>query len=74
MIAAIESIGRFTLNTSSSLGGTLTFAAQVILRMFEKRSYNSASRMVFINQIYFTAVQILPLFLSDRWSTAWPFR
>ena len=63
MIAAIENIGRFTLNTSSSLGGTLTFAAQVILRMFEKRSYNSASRMVFINQIYFTAVQILPLFL-----------
>jgi len=63
MITAIESIGRFTLNTSSSLGGTLTFAAQVILRMFEKRSYNSASRMVFINQIYFTAVQILPLFL-----------
>ncbi len=63
MIVAIESIGRFTLNTSSSLGGTLTFAAQVILRMFEKRSYNSASRMVFINQIYFTAVQILPLFL-----------
>ena len=63
MIAAIESIGRFTLNTSSSLGGTLTFAAQVILRMFEKRSYNSASRMVFINQIYFTAVQILPQFL-----------
>ena len=63
MIVAIESIGRFTLNTSSSLGGTLTFAARVILRMFEKRSYNSASRMVFINQIYFTAVQILPLFL-----------
>jgi len=63
MIAAIENIGRFTLNTSSSLGGTLTFAAQIILRMFEKRSYNSASRMVFINQIYFTAVQILPLFL-----------
>ncbi|MBU1184532.1 MAG: ABC transporter permease, partial [Proteobacteria bacterium] len=60
---AIESIGRFTLNTSSSLGGTLTFVAQVILRMFEKRSYNSASRMVFINQTYFTAVQILPLFL-----------
>jgi phospholipid/cholesterol/gamma-HCH transport system permease protein len=63
MIAAIESIGRFTLNTSSSLGGTLMLAAQVILQMFEKRSYNSASRMVFINQIYFTAVQILPLFL-----------
>lgn len=63
MISAIESIGRFTLDTSRSLQGTIAFAAEVVLGMFEKRAYNSASRAVLINQIYFTAVQILPLFV-----------
>jgi phospholipid/cholesterol/gamma-HCH transport system permease protein len=63
MIAAIENIGRFTLNTSVSLRNTLTFAVRVVIRLFNLRTYNSASRMVFINQFYFTSVQILPLFL-----------
>jgi phospholipid/cholesterol/gamma-HCH transport system permease protein len=63
MIAAIENIGRFTLNTSLSLRNTLTFAAQVFIRLLNLSTYNSASRMVFINQFYFTSVQILPLFL-----------
>jgi phospholipid/cholesterol/gamma-HCH transport system permease protein len=63
MIATIENIGRFTLNTSVSLRNTLTFAVQVVIRLLNLRTYNSASRMVFINQFYFTSVQILPLFL-----------
>ena len=63
MIAAIENIGRSTLNTSVSLRNTLTFAVQVVIHLFDLRTYNSASRMVFINQFYFTSVQILPLFL-----------
>jgi len=63
MIAAIEHIGRFSLDASLSLRNTLTFAAQVILRLCNFRTYDSASRMVFVNQFYFTSVQILPLFL-----------
>jgi len=63
MISAIDSIGRFTLDTYSSVGSTLSFAARVFLRMFRRRAYNSASMTVFISQIYFTSVQILPLFL-----------
>lgn len=63
MIAAIENIGRLTLDTSLSLRNTLTFAVRVIIRLFNLRTYDSASRMVFINQFYFTSVQILPLFL-----------
>jgi phospholipid/cholesterol/gamma-HCH transport system permease protein len=59
----MEYIGRFALNTGVSLGGTMAFAARVVLSMFEGRTYNSASRMVFTHQLYFTAVQILPLFL-----------
>lgn len=46
-----------------SIRSTAWFAAQVIVRLFGLRTYNSASRTVFINQFYFTSVQILPLFL-----------
>jgi phospholipid/cholesterol/gamma-HCH transport system permease protein len=63
MIAAIENIGRFTLDASLSLRSTLTLAVRVILRLFSPRTYDSASRTVFIDQFYFTSVQILPLFL-----------
>jgi phospholipid/cholesterol/gamma-HCH transport system permease protein len=63
MIAAIESIGRSALNTSVSFRQTLTFTAQIVLRLFTLGTYNSAFRTVFISQFYFTAVQILPLFL-----------
>jgi len=63
MITAIENIGRSTLNSFLALRSTLSFAAQVIIRLFALRTYNSASRTVFINQFYFTSIQILPLFL-----------
>jgi phospholipid/cholesterol/gamma-HCH transport system permease protein len=63
MIAAIATIGRRTVNTFFSLCALLAFVFHVILRLANLRTYNSASRMVFINQLYFTAVQILPLFL-----------
>jgi phospholipid/cholesterol/gamma-HCH transport system permease protein len=46
-----------------TLQSLLGFAAQILLRLLNRRTYNSASRMVFINQLYFTSVQILPLFL-----------
>ena len=63
MIDAIGNIGRAALRAISSLHGTLNFAAFVFLAFFDRQTYNSASRTVFINQIYFTSVQILPLFL-----------
>jgi len=63
MMTAIGIMGRGVLETFLSLRSTMWFAAQVIIRLFEPRTYNSASRMVFINQFYFTSVQILPLFL-----------
>ena len=63
MIKAIGNIGRAALRTTSSLRATLVFASRVFLNLFDRRTYNSASRMVFIYQIYFTSVQILPLFL-----------
>ena len=64
MIDAIGNIGRAAMFSTSSLRSTLAFAARVFLSFFDRRTYNSASRMVFFHQIYFTSVQILPLFLS----------
>ena len=63
MIKTIGSIGKTELQTASSLFDTLTFAVRVFLNFFDHRTYNSASRMVFIQQLYVTSVQILPLFL-----------
>jgi len=47
-----------------ALQDTLSFATRVTIRMFAVKTYNSATRMVLLNQIYFTAVQILPLLLA----------
>ena len=63
MMTAIGSMGRSVLGTFLSLRSTVWFSAQVIIRLFDLRTYNSASRMVFINQFYFTSVQVLPWFL-----------
>ncbi|MDI6776097.1 MAG: ABC transporter permease [Syntrophales bacterium] len=64
MIAAIERLGDASLNTTRSLRDTISFAMRVILRMFDRKTYNSAMKMVLIDQIYFTSVQILPLFIT----------
>lgn len=59
----IGHIGRKTLDAGGALRVTLAFTARILLHFFARRTYNSASRMVFIHQFYFTAIQILPLFL-----------
>jgi len=59
----LESIGRLEINTAKSFIDTISFARKVIFRMFQPHTYNSAMRMVLVNQIYFTSVQILPVFL-----------
>jgi phospholipid/cholesterol/gamma-HCH transport system permease protein len=59
----LESLGRLEINTSKSFIDTISFAGKVIFRMFHSHTYNSAMRMVLVNQIYFTSVQILPVFI-----------
>ncbi len=63
MIASFGSMGRSAAGASFSVYDFIAFVVQVIFRLFSTRTYNSASRQVLINQLYFTAVQILPLFL-----------
>lgn len=43
---------------------TFAFAYEVFAHMLAPSTYNPAVRLVLINQIYFTSVQILPLFLT----------
>ncbi len=46
-----------------TFAGTIAFAGKVFLRIFQRKTYSSAMREVLVNQIYFTSVQILPVFL-----------
>lgn len=59
----LEKAGQLTIQATRSITDTLSFARQVFFHIFRKRSYNSAMRQILINQIYFTSVQILPIFL-----------
>jgi phospholipid/cholesterol/gamma-HCH transport system permease protein len=59
----LDKIGRLIIKTAKSLIDTLFFAGKVLFRMFRRRTYNNATRHVLIDQIYFTSVQILPIFL-----------
>jgi len=64
MLNVLESIGKKGLQSTRSLRDATSFSYRIFARLFERRAYNSAVSMVLINQIYFTAVQILPLFLT----------
>lgn len=64
MTAALEYVGKTSLNMAKAFYDTLFFAVTIIIKIFSRRSYNSAMKMVLVNQIYFTSMQILPLFIG----------
>lgn len=64
MIEFIQKIGDKTIQLYSSTFASLKFATLFFFHAFNPKSYNSAMRMVLIKQIYFTAVGIIPLFIS----------
>ncbi len=57
-------IGTTTINVARTFRDTLSFASAIILKMFKRNSYNSAMKLVLVHQIYFTSIQILPLFIG----------
>lgn len=59
----VESIGDKTLNAFSAFYEALKFSIICTIHMLNFRSYNPAMRMVLTKQIYFTTVQIIPLFM-----------
>ena len=64
MTAFLEYIGRSCLNILKSFYDTLFFTVTILTKMFKRNSYNSAVKMVLFHQIYFTSMQILPLFIG----------
>jgi phospholipid/cholesterol/gamma-HCH transport system permease protein len=62
MDRAIEHLGSTTIRVWKSFAETIVFSFQMVLNIFDRRVYNSASLSVLVNQIYFTSVEILPLF------------
>jgi phospholipid/cholesterol/gamma-HCH transport system permease protein len=63
MSTAIENLGELSINFIKTIQDDFSFSIKVIAKMLNRKSYNPAMRMVLINQIYFTSVQILPLFI-----------
>jgi len=64
MVTFIEGIGGRALKVVRSVISTLFFAWRVIVHLTDRKTYNSATKMIIVTQLYFTAVQILPLFIS----------
>ncbi len=57
----VQSLGEVTLRFLNIFYEALYFAYQCLYKLFNKKSYNSATQDILIKQIYFTAVQVLPL-------------
>jgi phospholipid/cholesterol/gamma-HCH transport system permease protein len=59
----IENIGSSTIGMISSLYHTIIFAIQIMFKLFDRKTYNSTTIPVLTAQIYYTSVEILPLFV-----------
>ena len=64
MIRFIENIGNKTIRFLQAKWDGLLFVVAIFAHMVRPKSYNPAMIMVLIKQIYFTAVGILPLFIT----------
>lgn len=60
----LEKFGSFLLKRLTTVKETFSLAYEVFAHMLSASTYNPAVRLVLINQIYFTSVQIMPLFLT----------
>jgi len=63
MVAFIEGIGGRALTVACSVFNTLFFAWRAVVHLFDRKTYNKATQLIIVIQLYYTAVQILPLFI-----------
>jgi len=62
-MALLENIGRLAIKFIKSFADIIYFSWEILFRIFNRSTYTSAMRTVLVDQIYFTSVQILPVFL-----------
>jgi len=62
LLKFIENIGNTTIDAISSVYEALKFTFICLLHMLKPHSYNPAMRVVLTKQIYFTTIEIIPLF------------
>lgn len=58
-----ENLGRRAIRTQIIFADTIGFAGKVFMRIFRRKTYSRAMREVLVDQIYYTSVEILPVFL-----------
>lgn len=63
MLGWVDNIGERTIVKFRSTHDVLLFTVECFVHFIRPSSYNPAMRTVIIKQIYFTAVEIIPLFL-----------
>ena len=61
MNSFVQNIGLKTFNLFFIFKEALYFTFLCLFKLFSKGSYNSATKEILIKQIYFTAVQVLPI-------------
>ncbi len=63
MLKFFENIGDFVLGLLNDFIIFYKFSVVCFLNIFHPKSYNPASRKILVEQIFFTAIEILPVFL-----------
>lgn len=69
--ASIESLGAKVAGWFTVGYGIFAFLAQAILLLLDRTTWNRATFDVVVKQVYFTAVQILPVFLGYALIISW---
>jgi phospholipid/cholesterol/gamma-HCH transport system permease protein len=64
MLSAVTYAGKAAIGTSKAWLDYFSLALSITGKIFQRKAYNSTAVMVLKNQIYFTAIQVLPLLLT----------
>src|SRR5450759_851468 len=64
MLSAVEYVGKAAISASKAWLDYFSLALKILRKIFQRKSYSRTAVMVLLNKIYFTAIQILPLFLT----------
>lgn len=71
LAASIESLGAKLVRGLTVGYGLLAFLTEALLALLDRNTWNRATFDVVVKQIYFTAVQILPVFLTYVLVISW---